>query len=96
MRKLRYLLLLFVLITLSTVASTPNGTISGLVAGPDGAAVASAQITITEMSTNEKHGTTRVTDGRCIVPFISPGTYVVSVDAHLHGAFPRQSSYHHF
>ncbi|HEY1731155.1 MAG TPA: TonB-dependent receptor, partial [Terriglobales bacterium] len=81
MRQLRYLLLLSVLIALSAAAQTPTGTISGLVTDPDGAAVASAQITITETSTNEKHATTSDTNGRYIVPFIPPGTYVVSIAA---------------
>ena len=63
------------------VSQTPTGTIQGVVTDPGGSAVAAAEVTITDATTNENRSAKTDTGGRYQVPFIPPGTYSVTVVA---------------
>jgi carboxypeptidase family protein/TonB-dependent receptor-like protein len=62
-------------------AQTPTGIIQGLVTDKTGAAVQGATITITKTTTNEERKTTTDAAGRFNIPFVEPGTYLVSASA---------------
>jgi Carboxypeptidase regulatory-like domain/TonB dependent receptor len=60
---------------------TPTGIIQGLVTDKTGAAVQGATITITRTTTGEERKTTTDGAGRFNIPFVEPGTYLVSASA---------------
>ncbi|HUD54944.1 MAG TPA: TonB-dependent receptor [Terracidiphilus sp.] len=62
-------------------AQTPTGIIQGLVTDKTGAAVQGATITITKTTTNEQRQSTSDGAGRFNIPFVEPGTYLVSASA---------------
>jgi len=57
------------------------GTISGKVTDPNGAVVAGATVTITNMTTNQSFSTTTSNDGSYNSPVLAPGNYKVKVDS---------------
>jgi hypothetical protein len=58
-----------------------TGTITGTVTDPNGAAVPSATVTITQIETNSVHTVTTSDVGSFTVTQLSPGTYNVKIDA---------------
>ena len=59
-----------------------TGTIQGVVTDNTGAAIPGASVTIVETTTNTTHQTTTDSGGRFIVPFVDPGIYSVTAEAH--------------
>ena len=58
-----------------------RGTILGRVTDPSGSVVPNVAITITNQDTQAKYGAVTNGDGNYSVPFVTPGTYTVNVDA---------------
>jgi hypothetical protein len=56
-------------------------TVSGKVTDPNGAVVAGATVTITNMTTNQSFSTTTSSDGSYNSPVLPPGNYKVKVDS---------------
>ena len=84
MQQLRWLFWLVTLTCLGGLglAQTPTGTIQGSITDGTGAAIQAATVTILNNATNESHSVTSDNAGRFISPFIAPGTYRVTVEAH--------------
>ena len=80
MRKLIVLTALLMLVPFA-LAQTPTGTIEGTVLDPSGASVAGATATITNNANGSSKQITADAAGRFRVPFISPGTYKIGVQA---------------
>ncbi len=80
---MRFLTLLFVFmlcpIALSSFAQSPTGTIQGVVTDGSGGAIAEANVTVSNVATNEAHVVKSDSGGRYQVPFLQPGTYSVAV-----------------
>jgi hypothetical protein len=81
MRKLSLLATLLMLVPF-TLSQTPTGTIEGTVQDPSGADVAGATATITNNATGASKQLTSDGAGRFQLPFVLPGTYKVTVEAH--------------
>src|SRR5262245_7104295 len=62
-------------------AQSTTGTISGNITDSSGAAVASAKVTATEVSTNVARSIRSATDGNYRILFLPIGTYKVEVNA---------------
>ena len=81
---------LFLLAILLAVSSTwgqgNQGTLEGSVADPSGAAVAGAQLTVTNDATGLKFHTTTSSDGLFAFPVLPVGTYTVEVE---HAGFSK-------
>jgi hypothetical protein len=73
--------LVFLVSGVALFAQTPTGTIKGLVVDQSGGAVPNASVEITQASTNETHQQKTDSSGGYTQPFLTPGTYVVSVKA---------------
>lgn len=67
--------------TAPALAQTPTGTLQGVVSDRSGAAVSGAKVTVTNAGTNETKELTTDSAGRYVLPFLTPGTYAVSVEA---------------
>lgn len=59
-----------------------QGTIVGHVTDPSGAAVSGASVTVTDLSTSVTRHLTTNSSGDYTVPYLNPGTYSVTVQAH--------------
>jgi hypothetical protein len=66
----------------TTEAQVTTGTITGTVRDPQGAAVPSATVTITETNKGTSSTHTTAADGSFVAPFLIPGSYEVSHRAH--------------
>ena len=73
-------LLLLNLISPRATAQMNAGTILGTIADPTGAAVANAQVTVTNVSTSISQRTTTDAMGNYVVPYLIPGLYDVSAE----------------
>lgn len=75
--------LIIVLIALMATAAAQEfrATISGVVADPSGAPVPQAHVTVTNMATNVSTATSTNAAGVYAVPYLSSGTYQISVSA---------------
>ncbi len=62
-------------------AQTPTGTVQGLVTDPSGAVVAAAKVSVVNQGTNETKELNTDSSGHFVVPFLTPGSYDVSVAA---------------
>lgn len=62
-----------------STAQTTNGTITGTVTDPSGAAISGVQIQITNQETGEQRSATTLDTGTYTVPQLPPGTYNVSI-----------------
>ena len=80
---LRLAAIVYVCICISTFSSaqTSSGQISGRVLDPSGAAVAHADVTVTNQLTNDKRTAKTQSSGEFVVPALQPGTFTVSVKA---------------
>ncbi len=63
------------------LAQTPTGTLEGTVLDESRAAIAGAQVTVTNIATNEARKLVTDAAGRYVLPFLTPGTYTVAVEA---------------
>src|SRR5882762_3130989 len=82
MRKILFLLLVFVLSFSSTVwAQLPTATLNGTVTDPQGAVVAGAKVVITDTATGASREVTTAGDGAYAVTDLTPGNYSVRVTA---------------
>src|SRR5688500_11243623 len=57
------------------------GTITGSILDPQGAAIANAQITITEVATGQSYSVVSGSSGEYARPLLKPGTYTVTAEA---------------
>ncbi|MDT8069496.1 MAG: carboxypeptidase regulatory-like domain-containing protein [Terriglobia bacterium] len=73
------LLLLCVLVGTAAFAQSPNGTISGIVLDPSGAAIAHADIQIVNDATGVRYPGTTNSEGIYAVPNLPPGAYRIQV-----------------
>ena len=83
MRKLQFCLVVFALLALtcSGFAQVQNGQLTGTVSDPSGAAIANANVTVTNPATNFSSSTTSNAGGNYTVREIPVGTYRVTVEA---------------
>src|SRR5260370_29739623 len=78
--------LAILLVASSTWGQGNQGTLEGSVADPSGAAVAGAQLTVTNDATGLKFQTTTSSDGLFAFPVLPLGTYTVEVE---HAGFSK-------
>jgi hypothetical protein len=78
-RKLAILIVLTLTASLS-LAQTSTGIITGRVVDPQGASVASAEVTLTQQLTSVKISTRTDASGDFVFPSVLPGQYMVSVE----------------
>src|SRR5579863_4237079 len=71
----------FFLLAVMGTAQEFRGTVLGRVTDPSGSVVPQVAITITNQDTQAKYGAVTNGDGNFSVPFVTPGTYTVSVEA---------------
>jgi hypothetical protein len=74
-------LMLATLLAVSLFAQSERGSITGLVSDPTGAAIAGAEITVTNRDTNGVSKTVSSASGEYSVPNLSPGTYRIEVSS---------------
>jgi outer membrane receptor protein involved in Fe transport len=79
--RLTTLLLSLILATSAALAQTSRGTVSGNVTDPNGAAVAGAAVTLTNLETNVARSTTTNSEGIYRFDAVDPGTYSVKINA---------------
>ena len=60
---------------------TPTGTLQGTITDPSGAAIVGAKVTVTNAGTNQTRDLTTDSAGRYVLPFLTPGSYSVQVEA---------------
>src|SRR5688572_8204721 len=73
---------LLALYSISALAqSQTTGRIAGIVKDPNGAIIVGAEVTVKSLATTEERRGTTNAEGNYAVPFLSPGTYHVSVTA---------------
>jgi len=84
MKNIRWAICLIAIACLGVfaMAQTPTGTIEGLVTDHTGAAIPGASITLVQTATNTTRKTTSDSGGRFNVPFVDPGVYSVTAEAH--------------
>src|ERR1700761_605672 len=81
MKHVSFIAAVLLLFTLRLPGQTPTGTVQGVVTDPSGATVAGAKVSVVNVSTNETKELTTDSSGHYVVPFLTPGTYDVSVAA---------------
>lgn len=72
-------LFLFLLLTNSSAAQSPTGTISGIVTDPTGATIGDAEVIVVNDATRVQFVTKSNTEGIYVVPSLPPGGYRVQV-----------------
>src|SRR5919199_2397714 len=75
---------LFVLIACwaaPTFAQSDRGSLAGTVTDPQGAVVANAKVTVTNLNTNEVRETTTSDEGRYTIPELPAGDYKVTIES---------------
>src|ERR1051325_9322903 len=75
------LLAFFLLCVTSAIAQTDRGTITGRVTDPNGAGVADAKVTATNLNTAETREVTTSNDGNYTIPELKADPYKVTVEA---------------
>ncbi len=82
MRKLQFCLTVFAVLalTFSAFAQVENGQFTGTVTDPTGAAIANAQVTVSNAATQLKLTTTTNASGNFVVKEVPPGTYKITVE----------------
>src|SRR5260370_5458752 len=83
MRKLQFCLTVFAVLalTFSAFAQVENGQFTGTVTDPTGAAIANAQVTVSNAATQLKLTTTTNASGNFVLKEVPPGTYKITVEA---------------
>src|ERR1700761_6557531 len=81
MKHVSFIAAVLLLFTLRLPGQTPTGTVQGVVTDPSGATVAGAKVSVVNEGTNETKDLTTDSAGHYVVPFLTPGTYDVSVGA---------------
>lgn len=76
-----FVLLLLLLVTVTSVAQTSNGTIAGVVADPDGAVIQNASVTVTNKDNGEKHVAKTNSFGAYRIESVTPGLYTIQIKA---------------
>jgi hypothetical protein len=79
--RLLAMLTLLLAVSLSGLAQEFRATLTGRITDPNGAAVPGATVTVTNQKTNEVNNATTSDEGNYTVPFLQPGTYLVTVEA---------------
>ncbi|MEX2260974.1 MAG: carboxypeptidase regulatory-like domain-containing protein [Bryobacteraceae bacterium] len=80
LRLVTLLLSLYALYTVALLAQQGRGTIQGVVSDTTGAAIPSAQITVTSVATNQSFQTETTSEGLFIAPNLAVGEYTVGVE----------------
>lgn len=81
MRRVSLTAALLLLVSFCAPGQTPTGTLQGLVTDESGAVLAGASATVTNAGTNETKNLKTDSAGRYVLPFLTPGTYSVSIEA---------------
>jgi hypothetical protein len=81
LKRVSSLVLLLVLLVASAIAQTPTGIMQGTVYDQSQAVVPGATVRVVNLDTNEAKLLTTDATGHYIQPFLSPGTYTVTVEA---------------
>ena len=81
MKHLSLLLAAMLLLSRSGLSQTPTGTLQGTITDPSGSAIVGAKVTVTNAATNDTRELTTDSAGRYVLPFLTPGTYSVRVEA---------------
>jgi Carboxypeptidase regulatory-like domain len=81
MKHVSFIAAVLLLFTLHLPGQTPTGTVQGVVTDPSGATVAGAKVSVVNIGTNETKDLTTDSSGHYVVPFLTPGTYDVSIGA---------------
>ena len=71
----------FLLSVTSAVAQTDRGSLTGRVTDPNGAGVANAKVTATNLNTNETREVTTSDEGNYTIPELKPDPYKVTAEA---------------
>ena len=90
----RLTLVALLLVAMSVVASAQSnvdGAISGTVTDPNGAVVPNAAVSVKNEGTNKETTTTTDSEGRFRATQLTPGSYVVAINASGFGAFTQPS-----
>ncbi len=77
--KVAYLVALVCAATVGLYAQTAQGVVTGTVTDPSGAAIPSAQVTLTNEGTQVTQNATAGSDGGYRFPLVPPGTYTLTV-----------------
>ncbi|MBX7172256.1 MAG: TonB-dependent receptor [Pyrinomonadaceae bacterium] len=80
-KKLNYLLAIVVLLSISLFAQSNTGSITGVIEDSNGAVVANASVTVTNIGTNETRTAQTDSDGRYEIPSLPTGIYKVTAKA---------------
>ena len=75
------LLLIAFIISITVIAQSNTGSITGVVSDPNGAVVPNATVNVTNQGTNEKHTVQADSEGRYEVPSLANGVYTVETTA---------------
>jgi len=81
MKHVSFIAALMLLFTFHLPGQTPTGTVQGVVTDQSGAVVAAAKVSVVNTGTNETKELTTDASGHYVVPFLTPGTYSVSIAA---------------
>jgi hypothetical protein len=81
MRRFSYFLLFCLLLSLNANAQLPTSALNGTVTDPQGAAVATAKVTLTNQATSVSRETTTDTDGLYAFTNVPPGDYTLRVES---------------
>lgn len=79
LRRIVFLVLLGLFVLASGRGQSPNGTVSGIVTDPSGAAIVGAEILIVNDATRVQYQTKTNAEGMYLVPNLPPGTYRLQV-----------------
>src|SRR6516225_2614235 len=79
MRGIHSFLLLFLLITNSSAAQSPTGTISGIVTDPTGATIAGAEVLVVNDATRVQFAGNTNDEGIYVISNLPPGSYRLQV-----------------
>src|SRR5262249_44535375 len=74
----------FCLLVLSATALYPQefrGTLAGVITDPQGSVVPGAKIRATQLETGSKNEAAADSEGRYTLPFLTPGSYKLEIDA---------------
>lgn len=80
LRRLSSLTILLCGFVAASIAQTTNGTITGTITDPSGAAIGGVQVQVTRQDTAEQRTATTADNGTYIIPQLPPGTYNVTVE----------------